>query len=99
MRHVFSTGMARKPEQSRCRRHRPRLNLFKEGTMMTTPAAAIKTEISRLIDLQIQVFGRPSTLTPFELEDCRRRAERIKLLGQELDRVGMTTILHEHRRN
>jgi hypothetical protein len=67
--------------------------------MMTTPAAAIKSEISQLIDLQIQVLGQPSPLTPFELEDFRRRAGRIDLLRQELDRVGRTTILHEHRRN
>lgn len=59
---------------------------------MTTPAAAIKTEISRLIDMQIQVFGRPAPLTPFELADCRRRAERIKLLGRELDQIGITAI-------
>lgn len=66
---------------------------------MTTPAAVIKTEIAQLIDLQVQVFGQPSRLTRFELEDCHRRAERIKLLGQELDQVGRTTIPHEHRRN
>ena len=61
--------------------------------------AYIKTEIRELIDLQIEVFGQPAPLTPFELEDFRRRAERINLLGQELDRVGRTTILHEQRRN
>ena len=52
---------------------------------MTTSATAIKTEIRQLIDLQIQVFGQPSPLTPFELEECRRRAERIKSLGRELE--------------
>ena len=67
--------------------------------MVTTQAAAIKTEIHRLIDLQIQGFGQPSPLTPLELEDCRRRAERIKLLGQELDRFSITTVLQERRRN
>ncbi len=67
--------------------------------MVTTPAAAIKTEIHQLIDLQIQLFGQPSPLTPFELEDCRRRAERIKLLGQELDRFSISTVLQERRRN
>ena len=48
--------------------------------MMTTPATAIKNEIRQLINLHIEVFGRPSPLTPFELEECRRRAERIRLL-------------------
>jgi len=61
--------------------------------------AYIKTAIRKLIDLQIEVFGQPAPLTPFELEDFRRRAERINLLGQELDRVGRTTILHEPRRS
>jgi len=60
---------------------------------MTTPADAIKSEIRQLIHLHIKVFGQPSLLTPLELEQCRHRAERIKLLGQELDRMGLLTIL------
>jgi len=48
----------------------------------------------QLIDLQMQVFGQRSPLTLVELEDFSRRAERIKLLGQELDRVGITGIQH-----
>ncbi len=66
--------------------------------MVTTSATEIKTEISQLIDLQIRVFGQPSPLTPFELEDFRRRAERLHLLGHELDRVGRATVFHEHHR-
>lgn len=62
---------------------------------MTTAANDIKTEIRELIDLQIQVFGQPAPLTPFELEDCRRRAERIKSLGKELDQVGIAAIQQE----
>jgi len=58
---------------------------------MTSSATAIKTEIRELIDLQIQVFGQPAPLTPFELDDCRR-AERIKSLGRELDQLGTTAI-------
>jgi hypothetical protein len=49
--------------------------------MMTTPASAIKDEVRVLIDVQIETFGQPAPLTSSELEDCRRRAERIKLLG------------------
>jgi hypothetical protein len=64
--------------------------------MMTTPAAAIKTELRELIDVQIKVFGQPAPLTAFELEDCRHRANRIKLLGQELDQVGMRAV-HQER--
>jgi len=59
---------------------------------MTTSATAIKTEIRQLIDLQIQVFGQPSPLTPFELEECSRRTERIKSLGREPDQLSITTI-------
>ena len=65
---------------------------------MTTPAAAIKSEIRELIDLQIQVFGQPAPLTPFELEDSRRRTEKIKSLGQELDQLGITAIQLEECR-
>ena len=69
-----------------------------EASVMTTPAIAIKTEIRERIDLQIQVFGQPTQLTPFELADYRRRAERIKSLGRELDQLGITTIQLEERR-
>jgi hypothetical protein len=73
--------------------------LFEEASVMTSPDTAIKTEIRELIDLQIQVFGQPTPLTPFELADCRRRAERIKSLGRELDQLGIAAIKpHEWRR-
>ena len=85
-------------EQGRCDSGRPKLDLFEEANVMTSPAAAIKTEIRELIDLQIQVFGQPAPLTPFELDDCRRRAERIKSLGRELDQLGITAIRLEEWR-
>jgi hypothetical protein len=66
--------------------------------MMTTPASAIKSEIRELIHVQIEIFGQPAPSTSFELEECRRRTERIKLLGQELDRVGRMTVLEERLR-
>jgi len=62
---------------------------------MTTPASAIRDEVCELIDVQIETFGQPSPLTPSELTECHYRAERIKLLGQELDRVGRMTIVDE----
>lgn len=61
--------------------------------MTTTPADAIGTEIHQLVDLQIRVSGQPTPLTSYELEDCRRRAEQIKLLGQHL--IGITTVLQK----
>ena len=66
--------------------------------MMQTPATAIKNEIHQLINLHIEVFGRPPSLTPSELAECRRRAERIRLLGQELDRISLRTIMDGHFR-
>ena len=63
--------------------------------MMTTPATAIKHEIHELIEAQIETFGQSAPLTPSELIECRYRAERIKLLGQELDRIGASVILDQ----
>lgn len=62
---------------------------------MTTPATAVRDEIRELIDVQIKTFGQPSPLTPSELSEFRYRAERIKLLGQEVDRIGMRVILDQ----
>jgi hypothetical protein len=61
--------------------------------MMTTPANAIRDEVWDLIDDQIETFRHPSRLTPSELSECHYRAEKIKQLGQELDRIGRTAIL------
>ena len=66
--------------------------------MMTTPATAIKNEIRQRINLHVEVFGRPLPLTPFELEECQRRSERIRLLGQELDRISLLTNTDERFR-
>jgi hypothetical protein len=63
--------------------------------MMTTPASAIRDEVRELIDDQIEAFGRPSRLTPSELSECHCRAERIRQLGQELDRISGTSILEQ----
>ena len=63
---------------------------------MTTPAIAVRNEIRELIHEQIEIFGQVACLTPSEpseLEDCHCRAERIKLLGHEFDRISVTTIL------
>ena len=64
---------------------------------MTTPASAIRDEVWELIQSQIATFGQPSRLTPSELTECQChcRAERIKQLGQELDRISSTAILEK----
>ena len=56
--------------------------------MMTNPAFAIKLEVSQLVELQIETLRQDSALTSAELLDYRMRAEKIKILYQELDRIG-----------
>ena len=63
--------------------------------MMTTPANAIREEVWHLIGVQIETFGHPSRLTSSELHECHIRAERIRQLGQELDRIGRAAILEK----
>ena len=63
--------------------------------MMTIPATAIKHEIRELIEVQIEIFRQPSRLTSSELSECHCRAERIKQLGQELDRISSAAILEK----
>jgi hypothetical protein len=62
---------------------------------MTTPANAIREEVWELIDDQIKTFAQPLPLTPSQLSECRWRAERIRQLGQELDRISSTAILEK----
>jgi hypothetical protein len=62
---------------------------------MTDPATAIRDEIRELIEAQIETFAQPASLTPSELSECHCRAGRIKLLGQELDRIGTVAILEK----
>jgi len=62
---------------------------------MTTPASTIRDEVRALIEIQIDTFGQSRRLTSSELEECRWRTERIKLLGQELDQIATRAILKE----
>jgi uncharacterized protein with von Willebrand factor type A (vWA) domain len=55
---------------------------------MTDPASAIKRDVSQLVELQIQAFRQDSSLTTSELLQYRMRAEKIRILYQELDRIG-----------
>ena len=62
---------------------------------MTTPASAIKDEVRELLEDQIEAFGQPSRLTASQLSECHCRSERIRQLGQELDRIGKAAILEK----
>ena len=52
---------------------------------MTGPASAIKREVLRLVDAQIDVLTRNSTLTTLDLLEFEDRADRLKELFGELD--------------
>jgi hypothetical protein len=55
--------------------------------MMTDAASTIKNEVDQLIELQIQTLRRGSSLKNTDLLDYSVRAERIRTLYQELDRI------------
>ena len=61
--------------------------------MMTTPASAIKDEVRVLIDAQIETFGQPAPLTPSQLREFHDRSETIRMLCQELNRIGTKTVM------
>jgi hypothetical protein len=63
--------------------------------MMTTPATAMRDEVRKLIQTQIETFGQALPLTSSELREYHSRAEKIKQLGQELDRMGTKSVLAE----
>ena len=61
--------------------------------MMTTPASAIKDEVRVLIDVQIETFGQPAPLTPSQLRDFHDRSDAIRMLCQELNRIGTSSVM------
>ena len=61
--------------------------------MMTTPATAIKDEVRVLIDVQIETFGQPTPLTSSQLREFHDRSETIRMLCQELNRIGTRSVM------
>lgn len=59
--------------------------------MITDPASAVKREVFQLIDLQIETLRQQSSLDSSQLQDFRTRSERIRLLYEEMDRIGRAT--------
>jgi hypothetical protein len=59
---------------------------------MTTPASAIKDEVRLLIDVQIETFGQPASLTNAQLREYHFRSEKLRMLCQELDRIGTRSV-------
>jgi hypothetical protein len=60
---------------------------------MTAPASAIKDEVRVLIDDQIETFRQPTSITSSQLRKFHRRSEKLKMLCQELDRIGTKSII------
>jgi len=60
---------------------------------MTTPASAIKDELRVLIDAQIETFGQPAPLMPSQLCEFQDRSEKIRMLCQELNRIGTRSVM------
>jgi hypothetical protein len=55
--------------------------------MMTDPTFAIKNQVQRLANVQIDRLRKPSSLTSSELDEYRSRSERILTLYEELDLI------------
>jgi hypothetical protein len=61
--------------------------------MMTTPATALKDEVRVLIDVQIETFGQPAPLTASQLRQLHDRSQTIRMLCQELNRIGTSSVM------
>jgi len=62
---------------------------------MTDPAAAIRFEVSQLIQLQIDTLSEPKSLTPPLLSEYHRRAERLRQLYGEIDQATTRKVIAE----
>lgn len=52
---------------------------------MTDPAFAIKNEVHRLIEVQIETLRKASSLTPSELDEYHLRSVQLANLCKQLD--------------
>jgi hypothetical protein len=60
---------------------------------MTVTTHAIEQEIHQLIRFHIDTFRQPTPLSSFQLQEHRRRSEKIRSLGRELDRMGTVRVV------
>jgi hypothetical protein len=63
--------------------------------MMTTPATAIKDKVRLLVDVQIKTFGQSAPLTNSQLREYHYRSEKLKMLCQELNRIGARSVIEQ----
>ena len=66
--------------------------LVPEKPMILDPASTIRQEVRRLIDMQIETLTQTSSLDESQLLAYAARAERIRGLYVELDRIGWTQL-------
>jgi hypothetical protein len=64
---------------------------------MTIPAAAVKREVQTLIDIQIETFTQPASITSSQLPEYHDRSEKLRTLCQELDRIGSRSVMEGGR--
>ena len=62
---------------------------------MTTPASAIEDEVRVLIAVQIETFRQTTPLTSSQLRKFHHRSEKLKMLCQELDRIGTRSVIKQ----
>jgi len=62
---------------------------------MTTPASAIEDEVRVLIAVQIETFRQTTPLTSSQLRKFHHRSEKLKMLCQELDRIGTRSVIEQ----
>ena len=85
----------KKPPAGR-RRQRFRATMSPEVVMPI--ATVIEDEIQKLIRFQIDNFRQPMPLTSSRLDEHHRRSEKIRILGEELARIGTRRVVDKFRR-
>ena len=60
---------------------------------MTNPASAIRDEVCLLIDVQIETLRQPAALTSSQLHEFHHRSEKLRMLCQELNRIGTSRVI------
>jgi len=67
-------------------------------TKMTILASAVEDEIHQLVRFQIETFRQPTPLSPSQLYDHHFRAEKIRVLGKELDQICTKRVVEQLKR-
>jgi hypothetical protein len=77
---------------------RQRRTVFQLEVMMTSPANTVKDEVNQLMKFQIETFRQPALITSSQLHEYHDRSEKLRMLCQELDRIGTSNVVEQLRR-